>query len=138
MEFGSNCSTLQYSIETNCCNSFANPQNATSIICSFDVSSIINDVCSFSVKTVICDNIEGNLSEPISIMLKGLQCKEIYYNMHACYDVTHTIFACALYNNINIVPASPSVNVVPAYNYKEGNLTRITIIFNKVVSYMFV
>jgi hypothetical protein len=71
--FGSNCQTLQYNIETDCGNCSSNPQSATSVICSFDLSSIINNVCSFSVGTVICDDIAGNFSEPINITLKGLQ-----------------------------------------------------------------
>ena len=66
----SNCSTLQYSIESDC--GTCTNTEMTLATCSVDLSAITYDMCNFAIQSVVCGNVSGILSDPLSITMKGM------------------------------------------------------------------
>ena len=66
----SNCSTLQYNIDSDC--GICTNTVTTFATCSIDLSAITNNMCTFAIQSVVCGNISGILSDPLSITLKGM------------------------------------------------------------------
>ena len=66
----SNCSTLQYSIESDCGTFTTAVTTSTQATCSVDLSAIADSMCTFAIRSVVCGNISGILSDPLSITLK--------------------------------------------------------------------
>ena len=76
----SNCSSLQYSIISDCGTCSINLQ--TNISCNIGQPTTTEDMCSFAIQSVLCDNITGNLSAPISVTLKSSEIIIHSYNSH--------------------------------------------------------
>ena len=66
------CSTLQYSIESNCgtCINHQQTMLTSSALCSFELPVNSNDMCSFAIRSTICDSITGTLSTPVRVTLR--------------------------------------------------------------------
>ena len=74
----SNCSTLQYNIDSDCGTCLDVIEKTVNLVtCSFDLSAVIEStmLCSFGISSVICGNISGNLSAPLDVILKGIGIK---------------------------------------------------------------
>lgn len=64
------CSSLYYEPLTNCSGNCITASGSAN--CSISMITSIAKVCSFAIRPVICDNIVGNKSETMKIILKGL------------------------------------------------------------------
>ena len=64
------CFGLSYRIESNC-GICGNSSSTLFTTCFLNGSSTIDTTCSFAVATVICDDIVGNLSDPLNVTLRG-------------------------------------------------------------------
>ena len=74
MPIQSNCSSLQYGIESDCGSCSEGSQtflNQTSKTCIVEQPNTDERMCSFAVNSVICRNISGSFSTPVNVTLKG-------------------------------------------------------------------
>ena len=78
-------------------------------------------VCELAIQTVVCDNVVGNISQKVSVTLRGkhplLNCFRPYIKMMKC----------------TLVPEAPVLNVIPVYSYATRKLTCLITRFNKEV-----
>ena len=115
----SNCSALQYIIESDCGTFTTAVTTSTLATCSFDLSAIADSMCTFTIRSVVCGNISGILSDPLSITLKGT----VYmWSLRYIY-----------FHKLPSVPQSPVFSsVIPHYN-SENKLIALDINFTEVV-----
>ena len=78
-EVVSGCDIVYYRIiSSNCggCSATNNIIVHTTIFCT----NVTTDgrVCSFAVQTIVCDDVSGNVSEPIHVVLRGMQYYDSY------------------------------------------------------------
>ena len=65
----SNCNAVHYCITSSNCGHCPNRVNSTSVTCS---GPFINDqLCTFAVQTVVCDNVVGNESNRIQVVIRS-------------------------------------------------------------------
>ena len=80
----SSCEVL-YNIMAKNCGTCPKTTNSTSVMCTTDLKKSRQQSCSFAVQTVICNNITGNITEEVHVILQGnFQCMHII--RHAVLD----------------------------------------------------
>lgn len=67
------CQMVVYKIFSFNCGRCPPESASTSVTCTDVIAS--GRVCTFNVQPVVCGNITGNLSNPVSVILKGMSCK---------------------------------------------------------------
>ena len=71
------CEPVYYHISASGCGHCLNVTNDTTIVCSD--FSLDGQVCMLAVQTVVCDNITGNKSRRVEVILRGIQITIAYY-----------------------------------------------------------
>ena len=79
----SSCPSLRYLITSSDCGSCPNVTNNVTAVCSLSgvLAEHQTQVCEFAIQTVVCTGIVGNLSQKVSVTLRG---KHHDYFTHTC------------------------------------------------------
>ena len=70
------CQSLYYNIISYNCGRCPSVTSNTTVTCTDVVAS--GQVCTLSIQTAVCDDVFGNLSNPISVILKGIDLDNLY------------------------------------------------------------
>ena len=67
------CDTVHYRVVASNCGA-CSASNVTTLYTTVHCTNLTLDgsICSFAVQTVVCDDVAGNVSEPIHVVLRGM------------------------------------------------------------------